>query len=174
MDFRDIVEFFKDTFKYILVFVIAVLLVIYVIGFHQIIGPSMNPLLKENDVTLVNKFIYHFRDIKRSEVVVLKQDEKTMVKRIIGLPGESIKYDDNKLYVNDIIVEEAYLKDTTTYDFNLSELNYEKIPEDLYLVLGDNRLDSDDSRTFGLVKKEKIMGKVILVILPFKSIKIVK
>ena len=80
MDFRDIKEFFKDSLKYIIMIIVILFLVICVVSFHQVMGPSMNKTLSEGDVVLVNKFIYKFRKITRNEIVVLKHDEKLLIK----------------------------------------------------------------------------------------------
>ena len=170
MDFRGVTEFFKDTFKYIVVAILVFLLFIYVIGLQQVVGPSMTPTLNEGSVVVVNKLN---KKPKREEVIVLSEAEKYMVKRVIGLPGEYIEYKDNVLYINGEKYEEHYLKDNVvTEDFTLNDLNYTVIPEDMYLVLGDNRMDSMDSRDYGLIKKDKIIGKVMMNIWPFNKIRI--
>ena len=81
MDFREIIEFAKDFFGYIVVAFLAIIIVVYVIGFEQIIGPSMNPTLKEDNVVLLDKIGFKILSLKRFDVVVLKQDEKHMVKK---------------------------------------------------------------------------------------------
>jgi len=175
MDFREIKEFIKDFFGYIVVAFLAIIIVVYVIGFEQIIGPSMNPTLKEDDVVLLDKIGYKVLSLHRFDVVVLKQDEKHMVKRIIGLPGEHIKYVDNVLYVDDDVYKENFLKNVNTTNFDLKDLvgNYLVIPDDMYLVLGDNRENSLDSRSYGLVKKSEIVGKVLVRLMPITGFKIV-
>lgn len=173
MDFRDITEFFKDTFKYIVVIVIVLLLFIFVVGLQQVIGPSMSPNINEGDIIIVNKLIYRLKDIERNDIVILSQDEKYMVKRIIGLPGDKIEYKDNYLYVNGKKYKEKFLLDNViTEDFSLKELGYDKIPKDMYLVLGDNRTNSQDSRDYGLIKKDKIIGRASIRIWPFNKISI--
>ncbi|MBP3766299.1 MAG: signal peptidase I [Bacilli bacterium] len=172
MDLRDITEFFKDTFKYIMVAVIVFLLFIFVVGIDQVVGPSMNPTLKEGDVIIVNKLLYRFKDIKRNDIVVLSQDEKHMIKRVVGLPGDNIEYIDNYLYVNGKKYKEPFIKDVITEDFSLKDLGYDKIPKDMYLVLGDNRENSRDSRNYGLINKKQIIGKTFIRIWPLKKIKL--
>ena len=101
MDFREITEFFKDTLKYIIVIVVVLVIVLYVVTLQQVVGPSMQPTLNEGDVLILNKFQYHIFDVKRNDVVALKYDgSKYLIKRVIGLPGESIYYKDNILYIN--------------------------------------------------------------------------
>lgn len=173
MDFRGINEFIKDTFKYILVIVIVLVIVLYVISFQQVMGPSMEPTLNENDVILVNKITYHFNKLKRFDVVVLKHKEKVFIKRIIGLPGEHIEYINNILYVDEKKVEENF-KFSKIDDFKMEEIGYTIIPRGMYLVIGDNRENSEDSREFGLIEKEDIIGKAAVTIWPLNSIGFIK
>ena len=172
MDFRGIKEFFKDTFKYIIVIVVVLFIVIYIISFQQIMGPSMNKTLTEGDIVVVNKFVYNFNKINHNEVVVLKSKEKTFVKRIIGLPGEHIEYKNNILYVDGKAYKEEFTSSDTN-DFKLEDLGYDKIPNDMYLVLGDNRSNSEDGRDFGLIKKKDIIGKASIRIWPLNKMKFI-
>ena len=173
MDFRDIKEFSKDAFKYVVVVVIVFLLFIFVMGLQQVVGPSMNPTLKEGDVLIVNKLLYRIGKVQRNDIVVLSQEEKYMVKRVVGLPGEHIEYKDNYVYVNGEKFKEPFIDADKfpTKDFKLEDLGYDKIPEGMYLVLGDNRVNSKDSRDFGLIKKKQIKGKAWLRIWPANKIK---
>ena len=170
MDYRDIVEFFRDTLKYIIVFIIVLLLFIFVIGLQQVVGPSMSPNYKEGDILVVNKLSYKFRNPKREEVVVVSQSEKYMIKRVIGIPGDKIEFKDNKLYVNDQEYKESYLKDdVVTNDFKLSDIGVEgAIPDGKYLVLGDNRTNSLDGRNYGLIDKKNIVGISMFRLWPIK------
>lgn len=177
MDWLDIKEFIKDTFKYI-IFIIAVLVIaIYVVGLQQVVGPSMSPNFKNNDIVILDKISYKFIDIKRGDVVSLYYaDTKYLIKRVIGLPGDYVEFQNNKLYINNSYYSEEYLEGVITEDFSLNELGYSRIPDDMYLVLGDNRGDSLDSRdpNVGLISKDKIIGKVRFQIWPLNKIKIVK
>lgn len=124
----------------------------------RVTGNSMLPNLKNNNFVLVLK---NNKTYNRFNIIVLKVDNKMYIKRIIGLPGENIYYRDNKLYVNDIEVKENF-KTSSTENFDLSEISpYTVIPNNKYLVLGDNRIDSYDSRDYGLVDINQIYGKVL-------------
>ena len=169
MDLREIKEFLRDCSIYLITIAIVVIILMFVISFQPIAGNSMVPTLEEGNVVLVSKFSYHFSKIKRNDVVTLKVNGKTYVKRVIGLPGEDIKYLKNILYINDSPFTEDFLSDDVeTSGFTLADVCKEDecpdgvIPEGKYLVLGDNRPESEDSRTktFGLVSEDQIKGKV--------------
>jgi len=166
MDLRDLKEFLKDTSKYIIVIVVVFLVIMYVVSFQQVIGPSMEPTLKEGSFIAVNKFSYRFREIRRNEIIIFKHDEKYLIKRIIGLPGETIEYKDNVLYINSEPYDELFLENSITEDYNTG-----KIPENKYFVLGDNRENSLDGNDFGLIDEKDIIGKAWFVIWPFNQIK---
>ena len=173
MDLRNITEFIKDASKYIIVIIFALLFFIFVMGLQQVIGPSMNPTLNEGDIIITNKFIYRFKSIERNDVVVISQDEKYMIKRIVGLPGETIEYQNNDVLINGKAYKETFTN-SETEDFTIQDLGYDVIPEDMYLVLGDNRENSLDSRTFGLISKNQIIGKAWIKIWPISKMKIIK
>lgn len=173
MDMRDIKEFIKDSLKYIIIVVVILFIVICVMSFQQVIGPSMNPTLYEGDVVVVNKFIYKFRKITRNEVVVLKYDEKLLIKRVVGLPGEHVAYNNNIMYIDGEKYKEKFTNSKTD-DFDIKQLGYDIIPDDYYLVLGDNRENSMDGRDFGLIKKSDILGKAAVRIWPLNKITLIK
>lgn len=174
MVWLEIKEFIKDSAKVIIVLVIALIIMIYVFSITQVVGNSMTPTLNEGNLMIINKLKYKFADIKRGDIISLKNPtHKYLIKRVVGLPGDTIKIKDNILYINDKEYDEPYLaKDIEYSDFSLSEINYDKIPEDMYFVLGDNRPDSFDSRDIGLVKKEDIIGKISLRFWPLNEFKI--
>ena len=139
----------------------------------------MYSTLEEKNVVLVSKFFYVFSDIKRNDIVAFKVNGKSYVKRIIVLPGENIKFLKNILYINDKPYTENFLNENVeTSGFTLDHICKENecpngvIPEGKYLVLGDNRPESEDSRTktFGLVEKKDIKGKIFFRIWPINKI----
>ena len=177
MDWLSIKEFFKDTIKYFLIVIVFLFVAIYVIGLQQVVGPSMSPNLENNDILILDKISYKFKQIKRGDIVSLYYaDTKYLIKRVIGLPGERVEFHNNNLYINNELIEENYLQNVVTEDFALDELGYATIPSDMYLVLGDNRENSLDSRDpeVGLVKKDDIIGKVRLRIWPLNKISFIK
>lgn len=175
MDLRDFIEFIKDISKYIIVIIIVLLLFIFVIGLQQVVGPSMSPNLEEGNVIIINKLIYRLKDISRNDVIVLSQDEKYMIKRVIGLPGEFVEYKDNYVLINGVKYKEAFINENIkTEDFSIKDLGYDVIPNNMYLVLGDNRENSLDSRSYGLISKKQVIGKAWLRIWPLNNIEIIK
>ncbi len=143
-------------------------------------GPSMLPTLEDRDQMIVNKFKYRFSRPERFDIVVFHASvKKDYIKRVIGLPGEHVQVKDNTLYINGEEVEEPFLQkqkeqmkpyQTITNDFKLEDLpgNYEQIPENHVLVLGDNRGNSTDSRMFGVVSMDQVVGKTSLIYWPFE------
>ncbi len=173
MDWLSIKEFFKDSIKYIIVIFVILFVISYVFSITQVVGSSMSPTLSEGQVLVLNKFIYRFRDIKREDIVSFEYvDTKYLIKRVIGLPGEKIDIVNNILYINDKAYSEDYLKEGLNYnDFHISDLGYDSVPEGMYLVLGDNRENSLDSREIGVIAKENIKGKISMRFWPFTKIK---
>ena len=173
MDLRDIKEFTKDFIKIAVLVIIVFAIYMWVIGMQQVVGSSMNNTLNNGDMVLLYKAGYKIGDVERFDVISFYYDEtKYLIKRVIGLPGEHVAYKDNKLYINGEYIEEN--RDFITEDFDLNELGYDVIPDDMYFVLGDNRENSLDSREIGLVKKEDIVGEAIVRVWPITSIKLIK
>ena len=172
MDWLNIREIIIDTVKLILVVFVILFLLIYVVSVTQVVGNSMSSTLNDGDVLILSKANYRFFDIKRGDIISLDyEDTKYLIKRVIGLPGEDIDIINNKLYINGEIYTEDYLDEDLNYaNFSLETLGYDVIPEDMYLVLGDNREDSLDSREIGLIDKSSINGKVVLRIWPINKI----
>ena len=163
-------KFIKELIPYIVIIIVVVLVRTYIITPVIVVGDSMVPTLKDNQVLLLNKLDYHFHDIERYDVVVIKVEKSEIIKRIIGLPGETIEYRDNTLYINGHEEKSSYNFDTE--DFTLKDIcNCEKIPQNKYLVLGDNRGVSADSRIIGLIDKKDIKGSTSISLFPMKKIK---
>ena len=172
-DLREPKEFLKDMLSIIITVVAVILFIVYVGSIQQVVGPSMEPTLKDGDILILNKIGVRLFDIKRFDIVAIKTNSsKYYIKRVIGLPGDKIEYIDNVLHINGKAYKEPFLnKDTITENFSIIDLGYDEIPKDMYLVLGDNRSNSEDSRDpkIGLIKKEDILGKNTIRIFPFKN-----
>lgn len=162
----------KELYPYILIVIIVVLFRTFIATPVRVDGSSMDSTLKDGDILILNKLnnSYERFDVVVVEVTVDGKKSK-LVKRIIGLPGESIKYKNNELYINNKIIDDVATERTN--DFTLEELyTIKRIPKDTYFVMGDNRNNSRDSRdyTVGLIKKENIVGTTTTRLFPFNKI----
>lgn len=133
----------------------------------------MVPTLNDGDIMILNKIGYKINGLDRFDIVVVDYKGEKIIKRVIGLPGDHVEYRNNKLYINGKYIEEEYTRKETS-NFILEFLGENTIPEDKYLVLGDNRPISKDSRIIGLVDKKNIEGYTSLVLFPFNKIGNVK
>lgn len=159
-------KWLKELYPYLIIIGVVFLIKQFIVTPIMVNGPSMEPTLKGKDIMILDKISYRFKEIKRFDIVVVYHHDTYIIKRVIGLPGENIVYQDNQLYVNGKIVEEPF-EHAKTADFSLEMLNRETVPEDCYLVLGDNRVDSLDSRVIGFIKKDQIMGHAQFTLFPF-------
>lgn len=150
-------------------------------------GASMMPTYENGDRVIVNKIGKQISDFERFDVIVFEAKEDiNYIKRIIGLPGDHIAYEDDVLYVNGNAMDEPYLNTnkenlldngTLTQDLTLESLTgLTVIPDGYLFVLGDNRRKSNDSReaSIGLIPMEKVLGKTTIRIYPLENIGIVK
>lgn len=155
----------KDTFVYFIIIVLIVLIRTFIATPVRVNGSSMMPTLYNKDILLLTK---SNRNIKRFDIIVINYGDERLVKRVIGLPGEHIKYVNNQLYVNGELVEEPFFT-TPISNFDIKSLGYNVVPEHHYLVLGDNRMESKDSRYFGTISIDDIVGKTSFRLYPFNK-----
>lgn len=140
-----------------------------------VVGSSMHPTLETGDRLVVNRIGYLLGEPKKGDVITFKYSkDSNYIKRVIGVPGDSINIHDKKVFVNGKELDESYIAEKT-----LSGGDFEypvKVTEDHYFVMGDNRNNSKDSRrrTVGLVDKKAIRGKAFLRIWPFNRVGIIK
>lgn len=145
-------------------------LIRYVVQRSIVEGSSMHPTMEDGDSLLIDKISYRFRDPERFEIIVFRYPhgkDTYYIKRIIGLPGETVKIEDGRVYINGELLEEAYGSELIQ---NAGRANQEiTLGEDEYFVLGDNRNVSSDSRdpSVGNVSFKQIIGRVILRFYPF-------
>lgn len=170
----------KGWLKAILIAAIAVTMIKNFIFLSvSIDGSSMFPTFQQNDEIIVETV----HQINRFDVIVFRDaSNRTFVKRVIGLPGESIRYEDDQLYVDNKSIKEPFLENdyvekaggVWTSNFTLESLTGEVvIPDGHYFVLGDNRRLSHDSRYYGPIPAEMIVGEAVMVYYPFERISIV-
>lgn len=159
---------FKELLPYFLIIITVVIIRTFIATPVRVNGISMKPNLKEGDVLILNKLD---KSYKRFDVVVINIDNTKIIKRVIGLPGETIRYEDCKLYIDDKVVED-FVTECITDNFSLETLyNYVMIPDNYYFVMGDNRKDSSDSRDYrvGLIEKSQIEGTATIRLFPFNK-----
>ena len=173
--------FLKKNGKFLLFIAILWIIPIFLLGNVSIEGHSMEPTLKNGEKIIISKIF----TIKRYDIIVSKEPDQNvyMIKRVIGMPGDTVIFQDDTLIVNGKIQNEDYLNDFKK-KFNTDRMKQEfsynstyqkiaqqsknftrdfetQVPSDKYLVLGDNRLISKDSRFFGFVDKDLVKGKLI-------------
>lgn len=156
----------KDIISYIIIILIVVIIRLYIITPVRVQGTSMDTTLKQGEILLLEKYDKNY---ERFDIVVIKEGNERIIKRIIGMPGESIKIIDGIIYINGEKIEDKYASSVTN-DFSLEKFELETIPENTYFVLGDNRIVSKDSRILGPIKKENIQGKASYRIWPFNKL----
>ena len=161
---RSAIYFFELT-KYVLIFIIiGLLLQLFVATIFRISGISMEPNFFDGQFVLVDKLTYESSSPKRGDVVIMKfpadPENRKFIKRIIGLPGETVEIKNNDILINGIRIQETYLERNIRTRPDLKrELN-----DDEYFVIGDNRENSNDSRFWGPLPENAIIGKAQIVL----------
>jgi signal peptidase I len=148
----------------IIAFVLAQLIMVSVAQAFQVEQYSMEPTLLPHDRVLVDKFLYRLRQPRRGDVIVLRyplNPQRNYIKRIVALPGDTLAVADGRLRINGVPVQEPYVNGVPQGDFGPVT-----VPEDAVFVMGDNRNNSEDSRSFGALKKEQIVGQAVLIYWP--------
>jgi len=155
----------------LIAFVVAKFLTSYVIQVTTVHGTSMEHTIQEEDRILVDKLWYQFKEPKRFEIIVFTKDGRVnLIKRIIGLPGETIRIKDGEIYIDDnkLIEHFGFEPMDMSGDFEVT------LGKDEYFVLGDNRNSSLDSRfsSIGPVQKSEFLGRALVRIYPFNKVKL--
>ena len=148
----------------VIAFLLALIIRTFVIQVFYIPSASMEPSLLIKDRIIVNKFIYHFQPIHRFDIVVFKfpgDPPRDFIKRVVGLPGESLQVVKGNLWVDGKEIPEHH-----TINHDQSDFGPLRIPEGHYFVMGDNRGNSSDSRVWGFLPKDHLIGKAFLKIWP--------
>lgn len=158
--------------------IVVILIWLFVLGLRKVDGISMYPYLHDKDIIGLYKLQYVYSKPKRGDVVVFRHtNTQYYVKRVIGLPGETIMVSGGKVYINGKQLDESEYLDSSVYtipgNFLAEGVPY-TIPDGQYFCMGDNRQNSTDSRDFGPVSLDLIKGRVVFVLYPFDHIKWVK
>lgn len=152
----------KEVIPYIVIVVVVVLIRTFIITPVRVDGDSMKNTLKNGDILL----LYKLSSIDRFDIIVLdeEKDNEKIIKRVIGLPGETVAIKKGKIYINDKVIDDEYAYGQT------SDYNKVTLRDNEYFILGDNRLISKDSRYFGPIKDNEIKGKIVFRLFPFTKI----
>ena len=164
--------------------VIALFVRLVLVQAYHIPSASMVPTLEEGDRVVVNRLSYQFGEVGRGQVVFFKKPQGSsgqndLIKRIIGLPGETIRFADNQVYVNGLRLEEPYLaeQDSTRPRLTIPGCAQTTpapdtcvVPEGTIFMMGDNRLGSSDSRVFGPIEIDSVVGRAFLRVWPLNNL----
>ncbi|MDR7522063.1 MAG: signal peptidase I [Armatimonadota bacterium] len=158
---RNVLDFVRTL---VIAFLLAQLVMVSVAQAFQVEQYSMEPTLLPHDRVLVNKFIYRFRSPQRGDIIVLRYPRdpgRNYIKRIVGVPGDRVQIQNGHLRINGEPVEEVYTNGMATGNYGP-----EVVPADSFFVLGDNRNNSEDSRAFGFLKRDLVVGQAMLIYWP--------
>jgi signal peptidase I len=157
--------------------VIAVVVRLFVFQLYYVPSTSMNPTIKAGDRILVDKLAFHLHPVERGDIIVFRRPAAAtcgeglddFVKRVIGLPGETISGKDGQVYIDGKRLAEPWLpKVSTTYTATFGP---DKIPAGDYFMMGDHRTTSCDSRYWGPIKRSAVIGEVVMRIWPISSLR---
>ncbi|NLL02289.1 MAG: signal peptidase I [Mollicutes bacterium] len=157
-----------DNLPYIIIILIIIIIRAFIATPIRVNGDSMDPTLQDGETMILNKLGMKTAGIKRWDIIVIKTDDSYLIKRVIGLPGESIKYENGKLYIAGKEIKDNYSL-TKTEDFEETIVGKNE-----YFVMGDNRFISKDSRKIGTIDKSEILGKTNIIVFPFNRFGLVK
>jgi len=163
----------------VIAFILAFLIRTFVVQAFYIPSGSMKPNLQIGDRILAYKFLYGLKNVKRGDIIVFKfplNPRKDFIKRVIGLPGDIIKIENKEIYVNGKQLSEPYIVhgDKWNSGFPRDEYPPTPVPAGSLFMLGDNRDSSDDSRYWGFVPAQNLVGEAFLVYWPLWRIRIMR
>jgi signal peptidase I len=168
----------KHFFKYVVIDIllaalISFFLINYVVSAYKVEGDSMNPLLRDQERILISKLAINRENLHRFDIVVLfrpDEPDKSLVKRIVGLPEEIIEIRGGDVYINDKPLKQPLNSNNPEAMKSPDDMKALLIPQGMFFVMGDNRRISLDSRLFGLVPQKYIFGKAFFRYWPFAAI----
>lgn len=186
-------DFFMSYMPFLIIITFIVIIRWFIATPVRVNGSSMTPTLKNGDTMLLYKLTKKTKGIKRFDIVVIETDSGRLIKRVIGLPGDKVKYEIEKnddkeigvLYINGEKIEEKFLSEDAKVDTckNVWEVDYNicnnedtifkgenhevTVPEGEYYVMGDNRINSKDSRMIGFIEDKNVLGTTEIILFPF-------
>jgi signal peptidase I len=162
-----LVAFLGELIQTLVLAFVLYIMIDMVIARVRVENISMRPTLEPGEFLLVNKMAYKFSGFSRGDIVVFHYDAKEdYIKRLIGLPGDTVEVQDGKVKVNKTILDEPYVVVPPSYN------GVWQVPAGSIFVLGDNRNQSSDSHSWGFVPLEKIVGKALVIYWPVKNVKV--
>ena len=168
-------SFKREVFSWIACIVVTILLTEFILNFviinANIPSGSMENTIMTNDKLIALRTSYWFNDPKRGDIIIFKypdDESQLFIKRIIGLPGDKVEIKDGKVYIND---SETPLEDSYVPETPLGSFGPYEVPENCYFMMGDNRDNSLDSRYWGFVPDQNIVGKAFFVWMNFGDLK---
>ena len=161
-------DVFLDFLPYIIIVLVVLIIRSFIATPVRVNGSSMETTLLNGETMILNKLAIKVKGVNRWDIVVIKTSDSFIIKRVIALPGETIKYEDETLYINNKKVKDNYSL-SETEDFKEIVLD-----KDEYFVMGDNRYVSQDSRVVGPIKKETIIGKTNIRLFPIDKLGLIK
>lgn len=162
-------SFLLETLQTIVLAIVLYFLIDTVVARVRVENISMLPTLQPGEFLLVDKVSYHFKEANYGDIVVFhypQNPREDYIKRVIGLPGDHVKVENQRVIVNGYELEEAYVAAAPNYEGEW------EVPQDAIFVLGDNRNQSSDSHSWGFVPKENLIGKAILIYWPIGELKL--
>ncbi|MDR7417842.1 MAG: signal peptidase I [Armatimonadota bacterium] len=163
---------FDFTKTLLIAFILAQLVMVSVAQAFQVEQYSMEPTLLPRDRVLVNKLLYRWRGPQRGDIIVLRYPRdpgRNYIKRIVAMPGDRVQIREGRVFINDVPLTETYLNGPPSGDYGP-----EVVPEGSVFVLGDNRNNSEDSRAFGFVKQDLIVGQAMLIYWPPQRVRLLR
>ena len=167
-------SFLRDTLEIVFLALVLYVVIQYAVQTVHVLGSSMFPTLHDNDLLVASKISYKLHQPQRGDIIVFKPPDEAsrdFIKRIIALPGERIRIVSGVVYINDQVLREPYLPERWTYNNNWPASGQDQLmPSNMYFVMGDNRNHSSDSRTFGPITLDSILGKAEIRIWPLGTV----
>jgi signal peptidase I len=166
-------SFLRDTLEIVFLALVLYVVIQYAVQTVHVLGSSMSGSLHDNDLLVASKISYKLHPPQRGDIIVFKppnEDSRDFIKRVIALPGDRIRITNAVVYINGQVLHEPYLPEPWTYNNNWPADGQDKlVPADQYFVMGDNRNHSSDSRSFGFVELDAILGKAEVRIWPINQ-----
>jgi len=167
-----LLSFLKELVETVVLALVLFLAINLLTARVRVDGPSMEPSYQHNNRVVVSKVSYWFGDIERGDVIVFPappNPDEDYIKRVIGLPGDMVKVENGSVFVNDQLIDEPYISAPP-----ISNLRETRVPAGMVFVMGDNRNVSSDSRSWGPLEIEDVIGKAVFVYWPLDKIRVVE